>query len=110
MLSYLYGFEVSKGEICELLHEVARMGKDEYANILNKVRGSPVVHGDETGWREDGANGYVWSFSTPQERYFVYRHSRASSVVKEVLGDEFIGTLVSDFYGAYNIYDGVKQR
>jgi transposase len=110
LLSSLYGFEVSKGEICELLHEVARMGQDEYANILNKVRGSPVVHGDETGWREDGVSGYVWSFSTPQQRFLLYRHSRASSVVKEVLGDEFTGALVSDFYGAYNIYDGIKQR
>ena len=29
--------------------------------------------------------------------------------MKEVLG-EFVGALVSDFYGAYNIYDGIKQR
>ena len=110
LLSSLYGLKISKGEICELLHEVARMGNGEYAGLLNKVRGSPVVHGDETGWREDGVNGYVWSFSTPQVRFFTYRHSRASSVVTEVLGEEFVGALVSDFYGAYNIYDGIKQR
>lgn len=110
LLSSLYGLKVSKGEICELLHEVARMGKNEYTSLLDKVRGSPVVHGDETGWREDGVNGYVWSFSTPQVRFFTYRHSRASSVVEEILGEEFVGALVSDFYGAYNIYDGIKQR
>jgi hypothetical protein len=110
LLSSLYGLKVSKGEICELLHEVARMGKDEYAGLLDKVRGSPVVHGDETGWREDGVNGYVWSFSTPQVRFFTYRHSRASGVVKEVRTEEFVGALVSDFYGAYNIYEGIKQR
>lgn len=110
LLCSVYGLKVSKGEICELLHEVARMGRNEYASLLDKVRGSPVVHGDETGWREDGVNGYVWSFSTPQVRFFTYRHSRGSSVVEEVLGEEFVGVLVSDFYGAYNIYDGVKQR
>jgi transposase len=109
LLRTLYGLDVSKGEICELLHEVARLGKDEYASILDRVRGSPVVHGDETGWREDGVSGYVWSFSTPLVRFFTYSHSRASCVVSEVLG-EFIGTLVSDFYGAYNIYEGIKQR
>jgi transposase len=110
LLSSLYGLNVSKGEICELLHEVARMGKDEYASLLDKVRGSPVVHGDETGWREDGVNGYVWSFSTPLVRFFTYNHSRAGSVVKEVLGEEFVGALVTDFYGAYNVYEGIKQR
>jgi transposase len=109
LLDSLYGLSVSKGEICELLHEVARMGRDDYDALLEAIRGSPVVHGDETGWREDGVNGYLWSFSTPKVRYFTYNHSRAGAVVKEVL-DKFVGALVADFYGGYNIYSGIKQR
>ena len=35
------------------------------------VSAIPVVHADETGWRQHGANGYVWTFSTPTERYFL---------------------------------------
>ncbi len=31
-------------------------------------------------------------------------------MVDEVLGDEFAGVLVSDFYAAYHHYDGPKQR
>ena len=38
------------------------------ADIVERVRGSPVVHADETGWREDGHNGYVWAFSAPTQR------------------------------------------
>ena len=68
----------------------------------------PVVHADETGWREDGHNGYVWTFSTPTERYFL-RRGRGKAVVDEVLGDQFAGVLVSDFYAAYHHYDGPKQ-
>ena len=34
----------------------------------------------------------------------------AKRVVEEVLGDEFEGVLVSDFYGAYNVYQGPHQR
>lgn len=30
--------------------------------IREEIRGSPCVHGDETGWREDGVNGYVGTF------------------------------------------------
>lgn len=106
----LYGLKISIGEIAQILHKVAEYGQDSYDKLLLEVRGSPVVNGDETGWREDGINGYIWSFSTPDVRYFLYDHSRASSVVKEALGDEFSGVLVSDFYGGYNFYDGVKQR
>ena len=59
--------------------------------------------------REDGVNGYVWTFSTPTERYFV-RRGRDKGVVDEVLGESFDGVLVSDFYAAYNHYPGLKQR
>lgn len=110
LLKALFGAQISAGQIAEILHDVAEIGSCQYEEILSSVRGSPVVCGDETGWREDGVNGYLWSFSSPEARYYTYRHSRASVVVKEVLGEEFHGILVSDFYAAYNIYDGLKQR
>ena len=61
------------------------------------------------GWRQDGHNGYVWTFSTPNLRYFL-RRNRGKAVVDEVLGDDFAGVLVSDFYAAYHHYAGPKQR
>ena len=68
-----------------------------------------MVHADETGWRQNGNNGYVWTFSTPTERYFL-RRGRGKAVVDEALGESFSGVLVSDFYAAYHHYDGPKQR
>ena len=75
--------------------------------MLEQVRASPVVQGDETGWRQDGSNGYVWTFSTPSERYFL-RRGRDKGVVD--LDSSFSGVLVSDFYAAYNHYPGLKNR
>ncbi len=110
LLGALWGLSISKGEIAEILHDIAELGESAYEDLLDKVRGSPVVHADETGWREDGKNGYIWSFSGPDVRYYTYRHSRGAVVAREVLSDKFIGTLVTDFYAAYNFYDGPKQR
>ena len=69
---------------------------------------SPVVHADETGGWADGHNGYVWTFSTPTERYFL-RRGRGKEVVDEALGDSFSGVLVRDFYDVYHHYDGPKN-
>ena len=87
------------------------------AAILDRIRASPVVHADETGWRQNGNNGYVWTFSTPTERYFpcssqgqALRRGRGKAVVDEALGESFSGVLVSDLYAAYHHYDGPKQR
>ena len=47
---------------------VASKAQAVMADIVERIRGSPVVHADETGWREDGHNGYVWTFSAPTQR------------------------------------------
>ena len=101
---------LSLGKLVDLVRGAAERGREEYNRLRGEIQASPVVYGDETGWREDGRNGYLWSFSTPKVRYFVHRLSRANRVVKEVLGEEFEGVLVSDFYGAYNVYQGPHQR
>jgi len=110
LLLSLYGLHISKGEISEVLHTVAEVGKDRYERLRDEIRGSPVVNADETGWREDGKNSYVWSFSTPRVRYFVHKISRAAEVAREVLGERFRGKLVCDFYSAYGALDAVCQR
>ena len=101
-----YRLGLSVGELVALVRGVARLGQEEYNQLQQEIR----LYGDETGWREDGRNGYLWSFSNPEVRYFLRRGSRGSKVVEEVLGDEFDGVLVSDFYGAYNVHQGLHQR
>jgi transposase len=109
-LKHRFGLRVSVGQLVALVQGVAERGKAAVAELKQQIRGSPVVNGDETTWRENGQNGYVWSFSTDRLRYFVYRKSRASSVVSEVLGDRYEGVVVSDFYGGYNAHLGMHQR
>jgi len=105
-----YRLHLSVGELVALVRGVAVRGQGEYTQLQQEIRDSPAVQGDETGWRENGRNGYLWSFSSPTVRYFLYRQSRAGAVVEEVLGEEFDGVLGSDFYGAYNVYQGPHQR
>ena len=92
-LKWRFGLRLSVGELVALVRGVAERGREEYDRLRQEIRASPVVYGDETGWREDGLGGYLWSFSTPQVRYFLYRPSRGRTVVEEVLGDEFEGVL-----------------
>ncbi len=109
-LKQRYLLHLSVGEVVALVQGVAARGKGEYEGLREELQASALVQGDETGWREDGRNGYLWSFSNPTVRYFLYRQSRGGAVVQEVLGEEFHGVLGSDFYGAYNVYQGPHQR
>jgi hypothetical protein len=112
-LQTMHNLLISTGEIVDLLHRVAHTEKvqQEAASIKERVRKSPIVHGDETGWREGGQNGYIWGFFTPDgERYYEYDKSRGGAVVKRILGSQFGGTLVTDFYVAYNDLPCEHQR
>ncbi|MEO9060389.1 MAG: IS66 family transposase [Ktedonobacteraceae bacterium] len=110
LLSTLHGFEVSIGEIVEVLHRLVTHAQPVLDDLKTTIRASPAVQADETGWREDGENGYIWSVCTPTIRYYEYHHSREGEVVKGLIGDEFQGVLGSDFYAGYNIHQGLHQR
>src|SRR6266566_5000379 len=106
----LHGVTISSGEIVELLHRMKAQMQPQIDALKAEIRASPAVQADETGWREDGSNGYIWSVSTPSVRYYEYHHSRAGEVVKQLIGSEFEGVLGSDFYAGYNIHQGLHQR
>ena len=108
-LRTVHQLKLSAGAIAGVVQQVAQQARPTVAEALERIRSSPVVHADETGWRENGVNGYVWTFSTSTERRFL-RRGRGGAVVDEVLGESFGGILVSDFYVAYHHYPGLKQR
>ncbi|HAT46195.1 MAG TPA: hypothetical protein DIU08_05310 [Ktedonobacter sp.] len=106
----LHGVKISTGEIVELLHRAKGHLDPLVAALKQEIRASPAVQADETGWREDGKNGYIWGVSTPSVRYDEYHHSRGSEVVKHLLGERFEGVLGSDFYASSTIHQGLQQR
>jgi transposase len=112
-LRSLHQLQLSAGEIVELLHQLRRHLQGDLDALKKQARASPILHGDETSWRENGQNGYIWAFCTPGDdaiRYYHYDHSRGQAVLKRVLGGKFAGHLVSDFYCGYNEYAGKHQR
>lgn len=55
-LDTVYQLHLSVGGIVAVLHQTARQAQGAVAAVRERIRASPVVHADETGWREDGVN------------------------------------------------------
>lgn len=102
ILVSLYGVEISYGEISKILSSVAKRCSPESERILEEIRRKDWMHSDETGWREGGKNGYIWCLSTPDYRYFLWNKSRSGQVAKDLIGEDYGGVVVSDFYSGYN--------
>jgi len=111
-MHYLHGMPM--GRVCEYLDvgpgslvKLFRRCADLFGGVPDKLieeyRQASVKHADETGWRTDGKNGYVWLFATRGLSIFQFGKSRSSKVPQIVFGKNPLpGTLVVDRYAAYN--------
>jgi hypothetical protein len=104
-----YGLRISHGAICGILQRIARAATPTYEQLQQAVRASPVVHADETGWRQSGQHTTVWTVRTPKTIY-VRHGGRSNDDINAILGEDFAGTIVADCYAAYDHFPGQKQR
>lgn len=105
LLSDTYQFDLSQGEIVKILNREALGLRPLYERLKEQIRGEPAIHLDETGWRLflDQTSSYAWVMSgaQSQESVFLAGESRGKGNADKLLGDNFLGIVVSDDYGAY---------
>ena len=90
--------------------QIRRRGAPIYEQMRQRLPAEPVAHMDETGWRKDGVNYWLWCVAVARMVvYHIDRH-RGANVVTALLGKRFHGVLVSDFLAAYNRIRARKQR
>ncbi|MBD3322036.1 MAG: IS66 family transposase [Chitinivibrionales bacterium] len=77
-------------------------------DILAKLKKESYLHSDETGFRKDGKNGYVWGIFTKTKAIFLAAQSRAAIWFKKLIKG-FKGVIIVDGYGGYDYYP-LKQR
>ena len=95
--------ELPRGSLLGAMHALALRFKPALERLVKEYRRAAVKHADETGWRNDGQNGYAWIFCTPQLSLFRFRQSRSGRVAREMFGPKRLpGTLVVDRYAGYN--------
>lgn len=106
----LYDFKISEGEIVNLLKDAEELfGKDHEA-IKTLIQNASVVYADETGWRMDGKNWYLWVFTTTEGVQYVIEDTRGKGVAENALGKKEDRVIVSDGYAAYKNLPGDKQQ
>jgi hypothetical protein len=105
-----FGLHITPGGLAQVIQRVARRLQGACEVVRQGLRSSKAVYADETGWRTAGRNTWLWAFTN--DRFAVYEvdASRAHGVPLRVLGPEFKGTVICDFFAAYNVLPYEKQR
>jgi transposase len=102
----VFGFHLTMtltpGGLVHMWTRLARILAPWYEAIQEEALASGVLNADETGWRVNGKTCWLWCFSTDTLSCFRVDRSRGSPALLQFFTREFAGTLVSDFWGAYN--------
>ncbi len=110
LLADLPGMKVSPGALVKQLRRLGHWLAGQYDRIKLVLRAAEVVHGDETGWRIDGKNAQLWTLTNDTHTLYHVDRSRSGKVIAQLLGEAFGGTLVSDFYAAYDQFNCPQQK
>lgn len=106
----LPGLTMSPAAVSKQLRRLSRWLNGEYDRLQLVLRAAGVVHADETGWRTNGKNGYLWTLTNADHTLYHVDRSRGGKVIADLLGEAFGGTLVSDFYAVYDQFDCPQQK
>jgi len=102
MFYLFYGCNISKGAMNKMFKELKEELESEYNDLNNDIKKSKVLGMDETGARINGKKGWGWIFRTDETAFYKIADNRSHNVIEEVVGKEFNGIIVTDFFSAYS--------
>jgi transposase len=94
--------KITAGGLVDMWYRLQAILFAWYEEIQRQALESAVLHADETGWRVNGKTHWLWCFCTRDLTYYMIDRARGSPALRKFFVEEFAGTLVSDFWGAYN--------
>lgn len=106
-----FNLKITASSIAGFRSQLKKEALPLYEKLLKSLRLGRFIHADETGWKVDGDNHWLWKFSNKKISVSHIDKSRGQNVVEKILGDKYKGVLISDFLSAYNKIDAkAKQR
>lgn len=97
-----YDIHMSEATILKLERWVADTLKEDYEKIKEEIVQGNNINADETSFRVNGDNGWLWVFTSTIGSYYKVAPTRGHSVPEEVLKD-FKGVLGRDAWKPYDV-------
>jgi transposase len=102
-----FGLSLTPGGLSQALDRLAAKFDEGYQQRSQELRQANYVHADETSWWVGGPGYCLWVFTNDTTTHYHVSDSRGRSVIRDILGDNYSGVLISD---CLSIYDDVNDR
>jgi len=109
MINEVFSVPMSLGGLSNCEAQLTNVLEQPYNKAVEYVREQDIGHADETGWpRGNRQKGWLWALCCATAAVFMVHANRNQQAAKKLL-DMFGGVLVSDRWGGYNFFCGVRQ-
>jgi hypothetical protein len=104
-LKTYFNVQITEGEISQIITKTAKHFREEFESLKQEMRKMAVSYTDETSWRENGRNRWLWTFINDKIALYAIDKSRGAKVPLKILGKDYEGIVSSDRYSAYNMFE-----
>lgn len=106
------GISIALGMVAKAERHVAFALEHPVADAHAYVQAQSAIalHADETGWREQKKRAWLWVAATQLVTVFLIATHRSAAVARQLIGESFAGTLVTDRWSAYNWFDCARRQ
>jgi transposase len=98
------GLEVSTGAITNVVMRTSEAIRPSYEEVAQILPHQKTVGVDETSWSDEKIRYWLWVFCTTSIIFFSLARSRGAEVLRQILGADFGGGIISDFFSSYIAY------
>src|SRR6516225_9548802 len=106
----MLALKVSTGMISKLERQSAAALEAPYNELAAAIHTAPVVHADETSWREDKGKAWLWATVAGLITVFTIARKRNAQAAQAVLGTQDGPVAVTDRYSAYDWIAGSHRQ
>jgi transposase len=110
IFTQLFGLSFVPASAMAFDHSAARAAEPLHERLRDKVRCAAMIHADETHWRIDGQNAFLWFAGNAHFGFFHLNPSRSGEVALDIFGPRFAGALVADDYAGYNVIEAKARQ
>ena len=104
-----FGLSITPGGLSQALSRIADRLAAPYDQLRKAVRTSPAIHADETSWWLAGQSAWLWTFCNEHMSLYTIG-DRSQQVIRDIIGDDYPGVLISDCLSSYDPHPGRKSK
>jgi transposase len=104
------GIMLSPGGLVQAMARIGDRCVPTYGALVEAVRQSAVVVGDETGWHVNGDSAWLWVMTTELVTVYGIREGRGFEEAASLLGADYGGVLVRDGWAVYRKFKEAEHQ